>query len=184
MSEISDLSIIECDTQLLQSVVFIAGYTTHKYLKHSHCHIYQDLLTIDKDLLIDDTSNPQFKVIELSDREGLKYPSQIVMDSIIVVWKNLLTSKIEHKSELMSVFLKGPSRKIIVDLTHNYLENTEGFEIWRNSCASCRVCGWSIVRRLVFVASNCLIANKVKDYNSIVVSKGIEKRKLKKFNSK
>ena len=42
----------------------------------------------------------------------------------------------------------------------------------------------AVVRRLVFVASNCLIANKVKNYNSIVVSKVIEKRKLKKFKSK
>ena len=85
----------------------------------------------------------------------------------------------------MSIFLNGPSRKILVDLL-NYLENSEGFEIWRNSCASCKVCGWSIVRRLVFVASNCLIflTDKVKNYNSIVVSKGIEKRKLKKCISK
>ena len=139
------------------------------------------MLTIDKYLLIDDASTPQFKLIELSDRGGLKYPSEIVFDSIIVVWKNFLI--IEHNSELMSIFLNGPSRKILVDLALNDLENSEGFEIWRNSCASCRVCGWSIVRGLVFIASNCLIANKVKNYNSIVVSKGIEKRKLKKFNS-
>ena len=65
--------------------------------------------------------------------------------------------------------LNAPSRKILVDFTLYYLENSEGFEIWRNSCASCRVCGWSILRRLVFVASNCLIANKIKNYNSIVV---------------
>ena len=65
--------------------------------------------------------------------------------------------------------LNAPSRKILVDFTLYYLENSEGFEFWRNSCASCRVCGWSILRWLVFVASNCLIANKIKNYNSIVV---------------
>ena len=152
--------VLYCDTQLLQSLAFIAGYTTHQYLKHSYCHICQDLLTIDKNLIIDDTSTPQFKLMELFDRGGLKYPSEIVLDSIIVVWQIFII--IEHNSELMIIFLNGPSRKILVDLTLNYLENSEGFEIWRNSCASCRVCVWSIVRRLVFVASNCLIANKVK----------------------
>ena len=183
LNEISDLSIIECDTQLLQSLTFIAGYATHQYLKHSSqlCHICQDMLTIEKDLLIDDTtSRPEFKLIELSDRGGLKYPSEIVLDAIIVVWKLFIL--IENNSELMSLFLGGPSRKILVDLTLNYLEDSNECDSWKYTCPSCNVCGLSIVRRLIFVASNCLIANKVKNYNSIVVSKGIEKRKLKKFS--
>ena len=36
--------------------------------------------------------------------------------------------------------------------------------------------------RLLFVSGNCMIANNVKNYNSMVVCRGIEKRKLK-FNS-
>ena len=35
---------------------------------------------------------------------------------------------------------------------------------------------------LIFTYTNCLLANKVKNYNSAVASKGIEKRKLKKFS--
>ena len=35
---ICDLSSIECSTQVIQSLAFIAGYTVHKYLKH-HQHV-------------------------------------------------------------------------------------------------------------------------------------------------
>ena len=40
----------------------------------------------------------------------------------------------------------------------------------------------TILRNLIFTYTNCLLANKVKNYNSAFASKGIEKRKLKKFS--
>ena len=53
-AELSDQSVIEYDSQTLQSLAFIAGYAAHKYLKHSPpCHICRDVLIIDKDFLID-----------------------------------------------------------------------------------------------------------------------------------
>ena len=53
MNAISDLSGIECSILVLQSLAYIAGYSTHQYLKRSKlCHICRDLLTVDKDLKI------------------------------------------------------------------------------------------------------------------------------------
>ena len=78
MNAISDLSGIECSILVLQSLAYIAGYSTHQYLKRSKlCHICRDLLTVDKDLIIDDLSISQFKLLDLSDRGSLKYPSEI-----------------------------------------------------------------------------------------------------------
>ena len=116
---ISDLSAIECIIRVLQSLTFIAGYSVHQYLKHSQpCRICWDILTFDRDLLVDESSTlSQFKLLELSDRGGLKYPSEVVLESIVTSWKILIC--IENDSELMPAFVKGPSRKIIVDLTLN-----------------------------------------------------------------
>ena len=73
LSTVSDLSAIECTIQELQSLAFIAGYSIHQYLKRSQpCRLCRDFLTVDKDLIIDDLSISQFKLLDLSDRGCLK----------------------------------------------------------------------------------------------------------------
>ena len=50
LDEIDDLSFIECHSQVLQSLSFIAGYSGLQYLKKSHlqpCHVCLHLLTFD-----------------------------------------------------------------------------------------------------------------------------------------
>ena len=117
MNAISDLSIIECSTQILQSLAFIAGYSTPKYLKSSKsCHICRDLLTIDK-YLLDDLSISQFKLLDLSDLGSLKYPSEIVCEFIVIVPKILMT--IKNNNELIAKLLEGLFRKIFVELSTN-----------------------------------------------------------------
>ena len=179
---ISDLSAIECNIQVLQSLTFIAGYSVHQYLKHSqHCRICRDILTFDRDLLVDEPSTlSQFKLLELSDRGGLKYPSEVVLESIVTAWKILIC--IKYDSELMPTFVKGPSRKIIVDLTLNVILEADDCQSWRKECPSCAVSGLYILQKLIFVAGNCFLANMVKNYNSMVISRATEKRKLKKFH--
>ena len=59
MSALSDLSAVECNIQVLQSY---------------------------KDLHIDELSLSQFKLLDLSDRGGLKYPSELYLESI-TAWK-------------------------------------------------------------------------------------------------
>ena len=180
--EISDLSIIDCDTPTLQSLAFIAGYSTHQYLKRNQsCRLCLDVLTIDKDLVVDESLDSQYKLLELSDRGSLKYPSVVVLESIVNLWK--IFSIIQKNSELMCALVEGPARKILVDLALSSIVDNLDCSVWSNTCPSCNVFGVSILRRLLFVAGNCLLANQVKNYNSVVVNKANEKRKLKKFNS-
>ena len=88
LEDLSDLSIIEYDIQTLQSLAFIVGYAAHQYLKRSPpCHICRDAFIFDKDFLIDESFGPQNKLLQLTDRGGLKYPSELVLESMIIVWK-------------------------------------------------------------------------------------------------
>ena len=46
LEDIGDLSSIECSSQVIQSLAFIAGYAVHKYLQHhKFCHVCLDALT-------------------------------------------------------------------------------------------------------------------------------------------
>ena len=66
LDELSDLSVIEYDTQTLQSLAFIAGYAALQNLKRSPpCHICRDTLIIEKDFLIDESFGPQYKYYSL-----------------------------------------------------------------------------------------------------------------------
>ena len=71
---IGDLSSIECSTQILQSLAFIAGYAVHKYLKHHQpFHVCLDTLTFDKEFLFDHDFPSEFKLLQLTYRGGLKH---------------------------------------------------------------------------------------------------------------
>ena len=154
----------------------------HQYIKRSQpCRICRDILTIERDLLVDEPNAiSQFKLLELSDRGGLKYPSELVLESIISAWKIFIC--IENDSELMEIFVRGLSRKIIVDLSMNVILDARDYQFWREQSSSCGVSGFFILQKLIFVAGNCFLANKAKNYNSMMISKGTEKRKLKKFD--
>ena len=179
LNEIDDLTSIECSSQTLQSLAFIAGYAVHKYLKKAlQCNVCLELLTIDKDFLFYEMSQPEFRLLQLTDRGGLKYPTHIVLDSIVTLWKTLVA--VETKDNLMAIFVQGSSRRILVQLTLIFLEETE--EFGQSSCISCGVSIYVILKSLIFTSANCLLANKVRNYNCAVISKGIEKRKLKKFS--
>ena len=87
--DISDLSAIECNLQVLQSLTFIAGYAVHQYLKRSRpCQICRDVLTIERDLVCEHPLS-KFKLLELTDRGGLKYPSEVVLESIVTALEDL-----------------------------------------------------------------------------------------------
>lgn len=110
----------------------------------------------------------------------MKYPSELVLQSIVDVWKIIIS--IESSNDLMAMLVEGPSRKILVDLSTNHILETE-CNFWSNVCSSCGIGGRDILRKIIFVAVNCFLANKVENYNSQVIAKGIEKRKLKKFHN-
>ena len=83
----------------------------------------------------------------------------------------------------MEMLVNGPSRNILTELALIFLENGGYSEVWNNSCCSCKASRWSIACKLIFVTANCVLANKVNNYNSLVTTKKSEKRKLKKFNA-
>ena len=133
-----------------------------------------------KRLVVDDLSDSQFKLLLLSDRGSLKYPSEIVLESIVDVWKIVI--KIENSNDLMAMLVEGPSRKIIFDVLMNHIIENEG-DFWSKVCFSCGSRSRDILRKLIFVVVNCFLANIVKNYNSQLIARGIEKRKFKKFKN-
>ena len=62
----------------------------------------------------------------------------------------------------------------------NIVIDANDCQLWREQCSSRGVSGIFILQKLLIVAGNCFLANKVKNYNSMVIFKGTEKRKLKK----
>ena len=134
LDEIDDLTSIECSLQTMHSLAFIVGYGVHKYMKRTQpCHVCIDLLTIDKDFNFDEDSQPEFRLLQLTDRGGLKYPSEFILESIVTLWKTLIA--IESKDNLMAILMQGSSRKILVEVTLIFLEETD--TIAKSSCISC-----------------------------------------------
>lgn len=78
----------------------------------------------------------------------------------------------------MQRFLSGPSRNMLIKLTTLNVE-----ENWRNYCNCCKRQGWTVLHKICSVAANCILANKVRNVNSIQreLLKSIQDRKLKKF---
>ncbi|KAI6658898.1 Transposable element P transposase [Oopsacas minuta] len=111
---------------------------------------------------------------------GLKYPSEHVLSSVITLWRILFA--IEDNDHFAKLLVHGPARKILVELTFIYMEDDANIHILKSYCPICNVTRWDILRKLIFTTTNCFLANKIKNYNSLVTSRGIEKRKLKKFS--
>ena len=113
------------------------------------------------------------------DRGGLKWPSEIALHPVVLVLKFFIS--IERNQQIWKLFVVGRCRNIIVQLSKNILENTDH---WRDICYQCNTEGWDIAHKLIFVTSNCVISNKVKNYNSEINARAREdQRKLKKFKS-
>ena len=89
---------------------------------------------------------------------------------------------IENNDESSNLLVDDPSREILVELTNIYIEDDTNINVWKSNCYTCDVSKWDILRKLVFTTTNCLLDNKIKNHNSIVISRDIEKRKLKKFS--
>ena len=69
-----------------------------------------DLLTIDKDIIFDEDSQPEFRLLQLTDRGGLKFPSEFILKSKVTLWKTLIA--IESKDNLMTIFMQGSPEEL------------------------------------------------------------------------
>ena len=181
LSQIQKIDGIEIDVSSLQSIVFIAGYAVHKYLiKSKNCSECSFFLTEEKDLHIEEPPDSKYKLVEIIDRGSLKWPSETVIESILILWTTF--KKIECVPVLWDAFLIGPSLQILVELTIHLIE-LEISEAWRNICPNCATIGWFILRKLVTSTSNCLLSNKTKNMNALQATYTDNVRKLKKLKS-
>ena len=105
---IHDLDSINLDIQILQSIVFIGGYAVYSYLKTTNCHHCVQKLTENKDIEISETT--KYDLVRYIDRGSLKWPSDIVIESIIVLWK--IFTKLDENESLKKQFYSSPSRKV------------------------------------------------------------------------
>ena len=87
------------------------------------CHVCIDLLIIDKDFIFDEDSQTEFRLLQLTDRGGLNYPSEFILESIVTLWRTLIA--IKSKDNLMAILMQGSSRKILVEVTLIFLEETD-----------------------------------------------------------
>ena len=82
---IIDLNSINLDITTLQSIVFIGGYSVYSYIESAKCLLCLELLTKDKDLDLGDAT--KYDLVKYVDRGSLKWPSDLVVESIVVLWK-------------------------------------------------------------------------------------------------
>ena len=83
----SNLSDIHLDTATLQSLAFIVvilfiNFGSISLLAMSICCILEG-----EYLHIEDPQHSKYKILELIDRGNLRWPSDIVLDAVVLVWK-------------------------------------------------------------------------------------------------
>ena len=168
-SPIFDQSQIEC-------LNYIAGYAVFSYLKRfQHCIDCENFLTFPKEIEIyNDTG---FSLIDLLDRGSLKYPSESVYESVVIMYEIFI--KIENDSSLSKIFYESSCRKNLIQLAILDVEQKHS-EIWRGWCV-CMTSKWEMLNILFTTVANCILSKKVRNFNDIVV--GRENTKLQKFSS-
>ena len=181
LSSIQEYSVIKDPTTTLQVLVFIAGYTVYSYFKNSaRCHSCLSFLTEDKEMEIEASPESIYKLLQVMDRGALKWPSSIVIQVLVCMWK--IFTSIEQQPKLFQELIEGPSRRILVNLTLRVLKDEES-EYWRNKCPNCHTIGWDILNTLITTGANCFLSNKVKNLNALHRLEVENTRKLKKFKS-
>ena len=80
--------------------MLIGGYAVFSYLKTTNYHNCILQLTEDKDIEISETT--KYDLVRYIDRGSLKWPSDIVIESIIVLWK--IFTKIDGNETLKKEF--------------------------------------------------------------------------------
>ena len=111
----------------------------------------------------------------------LETERRLKLSSILKMFPNQYSTSFESLQNFIKSF-SSPS------LTGDEDGNTildpffEGIVLFAKYCPICEISKWNILEKIIFTAANCFLANKIKNYNSLVISKGVEKRKLKKFS--
>ena len=178
------------DETTLLALAFVAGYAVHStYSRYKdRCGECFASLTKQRDIHFENQENVNL-LIQITDRGGLKYPAMEVLESCILLWK--IYTAIEEQPILFNKFISSTPRKILVSLSTIKIENTSSLtEFWRSKCDNCLKVKWDILKKILCTISNCILANKVRNLNSLKVLKSSKRtsniednRKLKKFQS-
>ena len=135
LSQLNTSDDIDTDVNTIHYIVFIAGYTVHKYLlKSQNCSECRIFLTEEKDLQVEEHPDSKYKLVQIIDRGSLRWPSNNVIDSILTVWSTV--RKIENSSELWKDFFIGIP--MLIKLTVILVELQQS-ETWRYTCPGCGV---------------------------------------------
>ena len=89
-------------------------------------------------------------MIEFLDRGSLKYQSEIVYQSLIIMYEIFL--KIDNHSHLSKLFYEGSCRQNLVQLSLLVVEEKYS-EIWRQWCV-CMVPKWEILKKIYTTVAN------------------------------
>ena len=137
--------------------------------------MYEIFLTFPKEIEIyNDTG---FSLIDLLDRGSLKYLSESVYESVVIMYEIFI--KIENDSSLSKIFYESSCRKNLIQLAILDVEQKHS-EIWRGWCV-CMTSKWEMLNILFTTVANCILSKKVRNFNDIVV--GRDNTKLQKFSS-
>ena len=154
------------ETSQVECIAFISGYAVFSYIKKSNGYLLcRNFLTTNTSIQLNNDMDIQFRLIEFVDRGSLKYPSTSVIESAKVIFD--IFSKIDCNKKQFEIFYSGFPRTKLIQLACATME-IEHSEIWRVWC-ECNTSRWDILRKLFLTISNCLLSNKVKTYNSLVL---------------
>ena len=114
VNEVKNISNPVFDNSQIECLSYIAGYAIFSYLKKStQCRDCQKFLTSPKDIQV--MNDRGFSMIELLDRGSLKYPSEIVYQSVLIMYEIFL--KIDDHSHLSKIMYERSWRKKLVQLS-------------------------------------------------------------------
>ena len=95
--------------------MFIGAYAVYSYLRTTNCNNCIQLLTEDKDFEITDVT--KYDLLRYIDRGSLKLPTDIVIESIVILWKIFI--KTEEDEAVKKQFNSSPSNKVLIQLAES-----------------------------------------------------------------
>ena len=178
ITNLEQVTLPEIAIYQFECLAFVAGYAVFSYLNKSNgCPMCRDFLTTEKSIKVNDDIGNQFRRIELLDRGSLKYLATCVIDITKIIYD--IFCKIDSRKKLFENFYTGSFPTKLVRLACIRTETKYG-NIWR-VWFNCSMSRWDILQKLFVTLCNCLLSNKVKTYNAMVL--GHDNYKLKKFKN-
>ena len=130
LNEIKGIPNCVFNSSQIDCLNYVAGYAIFSYLKQSReCLDCKKFLTSPNDIQVyNDTG---FSLIDMLDRGSLNYPSEIVYQSVSIMYELFL--KIKSHPGLSKSFFEGSCRRKLVHLTILVIEKKHS-EVWRDWC--------------------------------------------------